>query len=60
VAIDFLKQHHERRFAFNAKLIDHAKNVLAFIHRRTASTSEKDYPCKCGGWCEKNLPGENG
>lgn len=55
VGIDFLKQQEERRFAVTPKLIDYAVRICREIHLKTSSREEKDYPCRCGGWCEKDF-----
>jgi ATP-dependent exoDNAse (exonuclease V) beta subunit len=60
VAIDFLKHQEEKRFRADQKLIQYAAQICSDIHKKTISTHEKDYPCKCGGWCEKEFIMENG
>jgi CRISPR/Cas system-associated exonuclease Cas4 (RecB family) len=60
VAIDFLKHKEQRRFWADQKLIQYAAQICSDIHNKTISTHEKDYPCKCGGWCEKEFIMENG
>jgi CRISPR/Cas system-associated exonuclease Cas4 (RecB family) len=55
VAVDFLKHQETRRFNVNKELIEYAAQILNQIHKDTVSTDEKDYPCKCGGWCEKEF-----
>ena len=60
VAIDFLKHQEERRFRANEKLIQYAAQICSDIHKKTISNNEKDYPCQCGGWCEKEFNMENG
>ena len=60
VAIDFLKHQEERRFRANEKLIEYAAQICSDIHKKTISNNEKDYPCKCGGWCDKEFIMENG
>ena len=60
VAIDFLKHQEEKRFRADQKLIQYAAQVCFDIHKKTNSNNEKDYPCQCGGWCEKEFIMENG
>jgi len=60
VAIDFLKHQEERRFRANEKLIEYAAQICSDIHKKTISNNEKDYPCQCGGWCDKEFIMENG
>ena len=55
VAVDFLKHQEIRRFQVNKGLIQFAAQILRNIHKSTTSTDEKDYPCKCGGWCENEF-----
>ena len=31
------------------------KNLILNIHAKTQSEDEKDYPCTCGGWCNKDF-----
>ena len=31
------------------------KHLIIDIHHKTQSEDEEDYPCKCGGWCDKDL-----
>lgn len=60
VAIDFLKHQEERRFRASEKLIQYAAQLCSDIHKKTISNNEKDYPCQCGGWCDKEFIMENG
>ena len=60
VAIDFLKHQEEKRFRADQKLIQYAAQICFDIHQKTNSNNEKDYPCQCGGWCEKEFIMENG
>jgi CRISPR/Cas system-associated exonuclease Cas4 (RecB family) len=60
VAIDFLKHQQEKRFRVTDQLIQFAINLCEDIHRKTSSKDTNDYPCKCGGWCEKDFIWENG
>jgi len=60
VAIDFLKHQVERRFRASEKLIQYAAQICSDIHKKTISNTEKDYPCQCSGWCDKEFIMENG
>ena len=55
VGIDFLKTKKLRLFNVNAKLVGFAKEMCRYIHRQTQSTNINDYPCRCGGKCEKDF-----
>jgi CRISPR/Cas system-associated exonuclease Cas4 (RecB family) len=55
VGIDFLKSKKLRLFSVNTKLIDYAKEMCRQIHHKTQSKNENDYPCLCGGRCEKDF-----
>ena len=37
------------------QLIQYARILTQSMHQRTQSTLETDYPCTCGGWCEKDF-----
>jgi CRISPR/Cas system-associated exonuclease Cas4 (RecB family) len=60
VAIDFLKHQEERRFRASEKLIQYAAQLCLDTHKKTISNNEKDYPCQCGGWCDKEFMMDNG
>jgi len=60
VAIDFLKHQEERRFRASEKLIEYAAQICSDIHKITISNNEIDYPCQCGGWCDKEFIMDNG
>jgi ATP-dependent exoDNAse (exonuclease V) beta subunit len=60
VAVDFLKHQEERRFRASEKLIQYAAQICSDIHKKTISNNEIDYPCKCGGWCDKEFIMDNG
>ena len=60
VAIDFLKHQEERKFRASEKLIQYAAQICSDIHKKTISIHEKDYPCQCGGWCDKEFIMKNG
>jgi len=58
LAIDYLKSGTVKRFGTSQALIDYGARLCEAIHRKTASMDERDYPCTCGGWCERDF--ENG
>ena len=31
------------------------KDEIRNIHKATQSNNEEDYPCTCGGWCQKEF-----
>ena len=55
IVIDFLKHDKAIPFRVTDKFIEHAIKICKEAHERTSSTNEQDYPCKCGGWCEKDF-----
>jgi hypothetical protein len=36
-------------------LLDYGRILVESIHDKTTSRNEGDYPCKCGGWCEREF-----
>ena len=60
VAIDFLKTGKERRFKVTPRFAEYALEQVRDIHKKTASKLERDYPCTCGGWCQKEFIPQNG
>jgi len=59
IAIDFLKPQTIRRFKVTDNLIDNAINLCRTIHVKTLSDNESEYPCTCGGWCDRDMLREN-
>ena len=55
IAIDFLKHEKAIPFKVTDEFTDYAIKVCRDIHEKTSSVDEKDYPCKCGGWCKKDF-----
>jgi len=37
------------------ELLQYAKIIIEFVRRKTVSKDEKDYPCKCSGYCEMDF-----
>jgi ATP-dependent exoDNAse (exonuclease V) beta subunit len=60
VAVDFLKAGLTKRFRVTEPLVKAAAKLCARIHDVTQSTDETHYPCRCGGWCDKDFILENG
>lgn len=55
VVLDFLKFQKARPFPVTADFVHYAVKLCKEIHEKTSSVNEKDYPCKCGGWCQKDF-----
>lgn len=55
IVIDFLKHERAIPFKVTENFPDHAIKICKEVHAKTSSTNEEDYPCKCGGWCEKDF-----
>jgi CRISPR/Cas system-associated exonuclease Cas4 (RecB family) len=55
IAIDFLKHEKSILFKVTDEFTHYAIKVCKDIHEKTCSVDEKDYPCKCSGWCEKDF-----
>jgi CRISPR/Cas system-associated exonuclease Cas4 (RecB family) len=55
VIIHFLKHETEVPFKVDNKFTDYAIKLCKEIHEKTSSKNEQDYPCQCGGWCEKDF-----
>ena len=55
VTIDFLKFEDAVPFKVTDEFIDYAVRICKEVHEKTTSLSERDYPCNCGGWCEKDF-----
>jgi len=36
-------------------LLDYGRVLVETTHRDTQSSEERDYPCTCGGWCERDF-----
>ena len=55
IVIDFLKHDKAIPFKVTDEFSNHAIKICKEVHQKTFSTNEEDYPCKCGGWCEKDF-----
>lgn len=59
IGIDFLKTGTRKFFKVSDVLINYAKKLCREIAIRTSSKQVADYPCRCGGWCEKDFVFDN-
>ena len=55
VTIDFLKFGNAVPFKVTDEFTHYAIKICKEVHEKTTSTKEGDYPCKCGGWCERDF-----
>ncbi len=56
VGIHFLKyKDGVRMIEVDEQLVNLAKREAKLIHVNTASDNPADYPCRCGGWCERDF-----
>ena len=56
VGIHFLKYKDGiKMLPVDESLLNLAKKEAKLIHINTASEDPKDYPCTCGGWCERDF-----
>ena len=55
ISIDFLKFGHAVPFRVADEFANYAARICKEVHEKTSSLNEEDYPCRCGGWCEKDF-----
>lgn len=55
ISIDFLKHQRTNSFKVTDEFTNYAIKICKEIHEKTSSTNEEDYPCTCGGWCERDF-----
>ena len=55
ISIDFLKFEKAIPFKVTDEFTQYAIKTCKEVHEKTSSVSEEDYPCKCGGWCERDF-----
>jgi CRISPR/Cas system-associated exonuclease Cas4 (RecB family) len=55
VVLDFLKFQKVKPFPVTDDFVHYAVKLCKEVHEKTISVDEKDYPCKCGGWCAKDF-----
>ena len=60
VMAEFLKTGAKRGFVPTQGMIDHTARLVTDIHQKTASMDESEYPCECGGWCERDFIHQDG
>jgi hypothetical protein len=58
VAIHFLKEKGDPMPIYvDEALLEYGKILVESIRGKTQSDLEKDYPCTCGGYCERDFSG---
>jgi len=55
IILDFLKFQQAKPFPVTDAFVQYAARLCSKIHEKTSSVDEKDYPCKCRGWCAKDF-----
>ena len=56
VGIHFLKEPGDpQTILINDSLMNYGKNLIRFIREKTLSDTEANYPCNCGGYCERDF-----
>jgi len=55
IILDFLKFQSSKPFPVTADFVHYAVRLCKKLHEKTSSVNEKDYPCKCRGWCAKDF-----
>jgi CRISPR/Cas system-associated exonuclease Cas4 (RecB family) len=55
VAVDFLQSGARKFFPATQELVHEARSLCSEISAKTMSRKEEDYPCTCGGWCEREF-----
>lgn len=60
VSIDFLKPGTIKRLKVTEETLRYAQDLIREIHQKTQSEEESDYPCTCGGWCDRDFNLQNG
>jgi CRISPR/Cas system-associated exonuclease Cas4 (RecB family) len=56
VGIHFLKEPGDPKpIHINDSLLEYGKNLIRFIREKTLSEAENNYPCTCGGYCERDF-----
>jgi len=59
IGIDFLKTGARKLFKVSDRMVESAKKLCCEITIKTSSENIADYPCRCGGWCQKDFVLEN-
>jgi ATP-dependent exoDNAse (exonuclease V) beta subunit len=56
VGIHFLKEPGDPKpIHINDSLLEYGKNLIRFIREKTLFEAENNYPCTCGGYCERDF-----
>jgi CRISPR/Cas system-associated exonuclease Cas4 (RecB family) len=55
IAVDFLQTGARKFFPATKELVYEARSLCSDITEKTQSKKEEDYPCTCGGWCDKEF-----
>jgi len=56
VEIHFLKEPGDPKLIhITDSLLKYGKNLIRFIREKTLSEAENNYPCTCGGYCERDF-----
>lgn len=56
VWIHFLKvQDDPLPIHIDENILEYGKVLIDSVHEKTTSKDEEDYPCKCGGYCERDF-----
>jgi RecB family exonuclease len=55
IILDFLKFQQAKAFPVTDDFVIYAERLCRKIHEKTSSLEEKDYLCKCRGWCAKDF-----
>jgi len=56
VEIHFLKEPGDPKpIHINDSVLKYGKNLIRFIRDKTLSEAETNYPCTCGGYCERDF-----
>ena len=56
VGIHFLKEPGDPRPIYiTDSLLKYGKNLIRYVREKTISEAETNYPCTCGGYCERDF-----
>ena len=58
IAVDFLQTGNKKFITVTNDMIDDARKLCIDIRSKIHSNDIADYPCTCGGWCEKDFENE--
>ena len=60
IVVDFLATGSKKIFPVDREIIQWAERLCRELDRKTESNMEEDYPCTCGGWCERDFEHNEG